>query len=59
MNRTMVIFWQDGEETTFKVIHIYNPDIWDAYSVLHFKTKEGKSYSVRTDDIERIEIEEE
>ncbi len=57
MNRTLTIFFEDGQELEFKVNHIFNPNSWDQYSVIHFKTIEGKSYSVRTADIERVEIE--
>lgn len=57
MNRTLTIFFDDGSESIHKVNHIFNPNIWDRYSVLSFKTLEGKSYSIRTRDIERVEIE--
>ncbi|MDA3958396.1 hypothetical protein [Oceanispirochaeta sp.] len=57
MNRTLTIFFDDGSESEYKVNHIFNPNTWDEFSSLHFRTTEGKSYSVRTRDIERVEIE--
>lgn len=57
MNRTLTIFFDDGTESKYEVNHIYNANDWSEYTVIHFKTIAGKSYSVRTRDIERIEIE--
>ena len=59
MNRLLIIFFEDGQEMRFHVNHVFNPQIWDEYTAIHFKTTAGKSYSVRTADIERVEIEEE
>ena len=59
MNRKLTIFFKMEMSRVFQVMHIYNSDQWQEYSEIHFKTKDGKSYSVRTADIERVEIEEE
>lgn len=57
MKRTITIFFEDGKEESFEIERLYNPEIWTAYSVLHFTTSDGVRHSVRTADIERIEVE--
>ena len=57
MNRTITIYYCDGTIEEYKVKNIYNPNAWDQYSCLWFRTLTDKTYSIRTKDIDSVEIE--
>ena len=58
MNRTITIYYCDGTIDEYKVKNIFLDKNWTEYSCIWFRTESDKCYSIRTKDIDSVEVEE-